>query len=392
MTTSTLPTIDRDELVSLLSQLVSTHSVNPAYEPSSNEKAMAELIQDLLSQWKIPFETQLVRPDRSNVIAKLPGSGSKALLFEAHMDTVSVEKMAIDPFTPKREGDRLYGRGSCDTKGGLAAMLYALKLVHQAGPPPGSTILFAATVDEEHGFQGVSHLVASGVHADGAVIAEPTDLDVVVAHKGVLRWRITVHGKAAHSSKPHLGVNAIVNMMHIVEAIERELMPKLAAKDHPLLGPATLSVGTIRGGTQVNTVPQACSIEIDRRLLPGETSETVWKEFQQVLDEQKALHPSIDVVMEDPMLEDGPLATDPREDIVTVAEAACREVRGTARKIGVPYGTDASKLSRAGIPSIVLGPGSVDQAHSSIEFVSIDQVVDAAEIYARMMLGFAGVA
>ncbi|MFV2068434.1 MAG: ArgE/DapE family deacylase, partial [Pirellulales bacterium] len=320
MTTSPLPTIDRDELVALLSQLVSINSVNPAYARSCNEKAMAELIQDLLSQWKIPFETQLVEPDRSNVIARLPGGGRGTLLFEAHMDTVSIEKMAIDPLAPKREGDRLYGRGACDTKGGMAAMLYALKRVHQAGPPTASTILFAATVDEEHGFQGISHLVASGIRADGAVVAEPTDLDVVVAHKGVLRWRITVRGKAAHSSKPHLGVNAIVNMMHIIEAIERELMPKLTASDHPLLGPATLSVGTIHGGTQVNTVPQACSIEIDRRLLPGETSETVWKEFQQVLDKQMALHPSLDVVMEDPMLEDGPLATDPQANVVAVAE------------------------------------------------------------------------
>jgi len=383
------PTIDRDALVALLSQLVAIDSVNPAYAPSSNEKAIAELIQDLLLRWNIPFDTQPVWPNRANVIARLPGSGRGRLLFEAHMDTASIDNMTIDPLTPRCEGGRLYGRGACDTKGGLASMLYALNLVRQAGSPPASTILFAATVDEEHAFRGVSHLVASGLSADGAVVAEPTDLNVVVAHKGCLRWRITVRGKAAHSSKPQLGVNAIVNMMHLVEAIEQDLVVHLADTDHPLLGPPTLNIGTIRGGTQVNMVPQACSIEIDRRLLPGETRDTVWEEFQRVLDHQQALHGSIDVVMEAPTLEDWPLETDPRADVVAVAEQACRQVLGNARRIGVPYGTDASKLSRAGVPSIVLGPGSIDQAHSSVEFVAIDQVVQAAEIYARMMLGFA---
>ena len=379
---------DRRETLRLLSDLVSINSVNPAYDPESNEERMADYIEDLFSAWRIPFEVQPVAPHRRNLVARLEGHSRRTLLFEAHMDTASTRGMTVSPFDPRCEGDRLYGRGSCDTKGGLAAMLCALKLVKDMGALPKSSIVLAATVDEEHAFRGVAHLIKAGVQADGAVVAEPTDLNVVVAHKGCLRWKILTRGRAAHSSKPHLGVNAILRMVKLVEAIRREVIPAIEENQHPLLGRASLNIGVIQGGVQINMVPDTCEIELDRRLLPGETRDSVWQEFEPVLEALRDEDPSFEASMEAPMLEDRALETDSRERVVEVASEVAASVLGKHQVSGVPYGSDASKLSRAGIPSIVLGPGSIDQAHSAAEFVSIEQVVQAAEIYAGMMTKF----
>ncbi len=304
------------------------------------------------------------------------------------MDTASVEGMEIEPFDPRIEAGLLYGRGSCDTKGGLAAMLHALRLVSESGQPPPATITMAATVDEEHSFMGVRALVEAGFTADGAVVAEPTDLQLVTAHKGCLRWKVHTRGKVAHSSKTHLGVNAITAMAKIAVAIENRIIPKLEQNRHPLLSCATLNIGLIRGGTQVNNVPDHCEIEIDRRLLPGEDRDSVWNEFEEVLAGLRREDPSLQVEMEDPMLEDQALETGEHERIVSTASAAFEKVFGHCEIVGVPFGTDASKLSRAGIPSIVVGPGSIDQAHNTVEYVNLEQVRQAAELYRLMMVSF----
>jgi len=380
--------IDREELVALLADLVSIRSINPAYDPESDEAEIGRYIVEKLGQWGISCRTEEALPGRFNVVAEVPGRQSeKRLLFEAHMDTVSVAGMEIDPFKPAIKNNLMYGRGSCDTKAGLAAMLYALKMVSQDGPP-ACTVLLAAAVDEEHAFRGVSDLVNRGVRADAAVVSEPTCLDIIVAHKGVLRWPIVTEGRAAHSSKVHLGINAISKMAKVIDAIETRLVPTYSKTVHPLLGPPTLNIGLIEGGIQINTVPDRCSIEIDRRILPGESKDAIWSQFEEVLDELRAADPELRVKMGAPRLYDFPLETDAGERVVKVAEEACRRSIGRATVAGVPYGTDASKLSRVGIPSIVLGPGNIDQAHSAVEFVDLDEVVKAAQIYADMMLSF----
>lgn len=282
----------------------------------------------------------------------------------------------------------MYGRGSCDTKGGLAAMLHALKALRDSGLRPSASVWLVAAVDEEHTFRGVVKFLEKGVRADGAVVAEPTDLQTVVASKGCLRWRLRTRGRAAHSSKPHLGVNAIVQMAKLIVATEEKFSAVFQKQQHPLLGSPTLSVGIIQGGTQVNQVPDSCTIEVDRRLIPGETREKVWHEFETLLAELRAREPDLDVEMEPPHLEDHPLETSAEERIVRVVSKISEEVRGHCRVMGVPYGSDASKLARAGIPSIILGPGSIDQAHAAEEYVELAQVAHAAEIYARAALEF----
>jgi len=190
-----------------------------------------------------------VFPGRWNVIARLPGLSAKRVVLEAHMDTVSIKGMSIPPFEPAIRDGRLYGRGAVDDKAGLAAMMHAVASIKADGLPPPCEVLLAAVVDEEFSYRGVVKL-CEGLQAEAAIVAEPTEMRVIVASKGVLRFRILTEGKAAHSSKPHLGVNAISHMSRLVLALEA-MNGRLMARKHPLLGAATLNVGVISGGVQV---------------------------------------------------------------------------------------------------------------------------------------------
>jgi acetylornithine deacetylase len=224
-------------------------------------------------------------------------------------------------------------------------------------------------------------------HSWAALVAEPTGLRAVIASKGVLRWRIVVRGRAAHSGKPHLGVNAINHMARIVLAFEEDHQ-RLAAHPHPLLGPATINVGVIHGGVQVNFVPDSCAIEIDRRLLPGETVAGVLAHYQSILDALRARHPSFDAFMEPPMLTDEALETAADSTAARLAGTLLTEMGLDGTPCGVPFSSDASKLSRLGIPSLVFGPGIIDQAHGAEEFVDLAEVERAHEFYRGFILHF----
>ena len=304
------------------------------------------------------------------------------------MDTASELGMCRDPFRPVREGNRLYGRGSCDTKAGLAAMMHALKILRGSGVRPEASVILVAAIDEEYAFRGVVKFLENGIQADGAIVADPTGLHTVVASKGVLRWLLRTYGRAVHSSKPHLGINAVSKMARVLTAMEERFPTLFEERTHPLLGSLTVNVGVIRGGVQVNQVPDSCTIEIDRGLLPGETKESVWKEFEDVLSHLRAHDSELDVEMEPPIIEDYPLETGASERIVQVVSKISQELLGYSRIDGVPYGSDASKLALTGIPSIIFGPGSIDHVYAADEYVDLDQVALAAEIYARTLLEF----
>jgi len=218
-------------------------------------------------------------------------------------------------------------------------------------------------------------------------VAEPTELRAVIATKGVLRWRIVVRGRAAHSSKPQLGLNAITHMARVILAFENN-HEQLARKPHPLLGPATCNVGVIHGGVQVNFVPDSCTIEVDRRLLPGETTAAVLAGYQRMLDELSSVHPTLDVTMEPPMVVDDALETAADSPPACLASQLLGEMGLNPNLAGVPFGSDASKLARCGIPSLIFGPGSIDRAHAAVEYVEIAQVVRALEFYRNFLLRF----
>lgn len=373
-------------LTTLLADLIRINSVNSFYEGGPGEAEIANYIEAYFQRAGLEVWRQNVLPGRDNVIACLTGQdSSRRLVFEAHMDTVSIQGMTIPPFEPTVIDNRMYGRGSCDTKAGLAGMMFAITDLKRRNIQPTCDIWMAAVVDEEFSFRGALKL-CEGLQAIGAVIAEPTGLRNVIASKGVLRWRMISRGVSAHSSKTHLGVNAISHMARVVLALEQE-NARLALVKHPLLGPASINVGKISGGVQVNFVPDDCAIEIDRRLLPGETVEDVLRHYQALLDQLRHEHSGFDVVMEQPMLVDIGLDTPPDAKIVQVASKVLEAMGLNSIPEGVPFGSDASKLARVGVPSIIFGPGDIDQAHAAVEYVDLEQVQKAAEFYQWVMVG-----
>ncbi|MFM8284912.1 MAG: M20/M25/M40 family metallo-hydrolase [Planctomycetaceae bacterium] len=366
-----------------LAALVAIDSVNPAFPsrgggPGPGEAGVAAWVERFLVAHGIATTTQGVLPGRANVLGVVAGRDrGRCVVLEAHMDTVSPEGMVIEPFTPRVADGRLHGRGACDVKGGLAAMLHAVADL-AAGPPPPGDVLLAAVIDEEHAFRGVSRLVAE-LRADRAVVAEPTDLRIVTATKGVLRFCIEVHGRAAHTSKPSLGANAIVQAARVVVAIDA-FHATLAARCHPLLGTATGTVSMIGGGVQINTVPERCTIAVDRRLLPGEAALDALDEYRRVVAAVEPV-PGCDTRVEEPWLVDEALDTAADRPVVRAAAAAAMHVGLESGIVGVPYGSDASKFAAAGIDAIVFGPGSIDQAHAADEYVDVAAVETARRFY-----------
>lgn len=377
--------IDRKDVISLLSDLVRIPSVHPRMG-GGGEAEIGRYLADRLRGLGLAPTVIEVHPGRPNVLVTLPGKpGGMHLLFEAHTDTVPPSTGQADPFAPCLEGDRLYGRGSCDTKASVTAAFLALASFLPAREGR-ATITVAFTMGEELGHEGAKHLAASGFRADAAVIGEPTGLDVVVAHKGAVRWKMVTTGSSAHSSNPEKGCNAIVKMASVIRALEERLIPQLEERRHPLLGPATLCVGRIEGGLQVNMVPDRCTIELDWRILPGETWDTARKELEVALAPARAEDAELQVVIEEPYQTFAGMETPPDAPIVRLAREAVRRVDGQHPVRGIAYGTDGAELSPAGIPCVVLGPGDVAQAHTSSEYVEVQQVVKAAAIYREIML------
>jgi acetylornithine deacetylase len=253
---------------------------------------------------------------------------------------------------------------------------------------PRATIVVAATVDEEGRKVGARALGNSGVSYDAAVIGEPTDLELVLAHNGSVRWQVETLGRAAHTSKPHTGINAITKMAKVVAALEQRIGSHLANHLHPLVGAPTLTISMIEGGIEICTVPDRCVISIDRRLVPGETPSTALSEVEAVFSALRLEDPTLNVRSILPAREDAAVETSASSHIAEVAARACADVAGTGRPRGAPYGTDASQLAPKGVTCIVLGPGSIEQAHTVDEYVELPQVEDAVEIYRRIMLSY----
>jgi acetylornithine deacetylase/succinyl-diaminopimelate desuccinylase family protein len=380
-----------DAVTGLLSDLVAIPSVNPMGRPLSGPGFLEAGMSDFLERWfrerGIPFERQTVSPGRDNLIARYESPhGRRTVLFDAHQDTVPTDGMTIDPFAAEIRDGKLYGRGACDIKGGMAAMLIALDRLVRERPEGSASVVMACTVDEEFTHTGSSHLATSPHGADVAVVAEPTMLNLVTRHKGAIRWKIRTRGIACHSSTPHLGQNAIYRMAAVVDALAGHA-EELARASDPILGPPTLSVGRIEGGQSVNVVPDWCEIEIDRRVIPGEVPLDCLKRVEVLLrrrlgevDWIEFLPPWVNM----PALAPGESG---QEGWIDVARGAVAKAIGRTPEImGVPYGTDAGPLGAAGVPCIVLGPGDIAQAHTKDEWIELDQVRAAVDAYYQIAL------
>jgi succinyl-diaminopimelate desuccinylase len=381
----TVSTLLEEEVVTLLSDLIAIPSVNPAFRTDADppaifgEQAKAEHVLSWLSHAGIAAELQPVRPGRPNVVASVKGhDGRKTLMLECHLDTVQVTGMEA-PFTPKLENGRLYGRGSVDDGGCVVAMMLAMRALQRM--PPASDIVLLAAMDEEFQYRGVAHYLEQGGHADGGIAGEPTGLRIVSACKGCVRWRIEVIGRAAHSSEPWRGIDAIAIASDLLAHLRLTLTPRLATRSHPLVGAPTLICSMIEGGQGPNTVAESCFLTFDRRTIPGESGMDAWREVEAETARFAAtIADGGRIIMHPPFIDSVSMAAEESAEIVQVALAQCRHDGLPAAVEGVAFGSDASKMDSAGIPTIVFGPGSIKQAHAAEEYVAVADVAQAARM------------
>jgi len=357
----------------LLAELIALPSVNPAFVPPDaasarqarhfGERNVADFLAATAARAGLEVEFQKVFSGRSNLVARLLPRNKirRTILLAPHLDTVGADE---SQFVPRRKNGRLHGRGACDTKGSVAAMLTALcELTKTKSRPQETEIVFAGLVDEENAQAGSRALTARGFKADLAIVGEPTRLQVVTAHKGSLWLRLETRGKAAHGATPQLGRNAVHEMARIVDVLETSYAARLRKRKHPLLGMATVNVGMICGGAQPNIVPGRCAITIDRRTLPGETEAGVRREIAAFLSTEN-LSAKISSVKLAPCL---PLETSPSLPLVRQFLRSA----GQPKPAGVDYFCDAAVLAAGGIPSVVFGPGDIAQAHTADEWISL---------------------
>ena len=373
-----------DELTRLLGDLVSIPSVNPMGRPLDGPEILETRLSAYLEAWfrdhQIPCERQPVASGRDNLLACFESTSSaRRLLFDVHQDTVPTDGMTIAPFFPRVEQGRMYGRGACDIKGGMAAMLLALRRLCRERPRGAASVVLACTVDEEFTHIGSSRLALTDHGADLAIVSEPTRLDLVHCHKGVQRWRIRTRGVACHSSTPSLGKNAIYTMSRVIEALVAHAGLLERSQGDPILGSPSLSVGRIEGGQSVNVVPDWCEIEIDRRLIPGEEPGEAYDRLRIFLSDR--LGNVEDVEFGESWICMPPLPSRLGDWTGPLVDAVRKATGREPALCGAPYGTDAGPLGSAGLPCVVFGPGDIAQAHTCDEWVDLDQVRQAAEAY-----------
>jgi acetylornithine deacetylase len=396
------------DTVEILRELVAIPSVNPMGRDDLScvgEARLTEYLAARLMSLGLSVQRQTVAPGRDNLLARLDGNppaerDGGLLLLDAHQDTVPADNMAIEPWSPLVREGRLYGRGACDVKGGMAAMIAAVARLAAERPAGMPTILLSCLADEEYQFSGVRALTAAwrkgkgpGVprFPDAAIVAEPTGLDVVVAHKGVIRWFCHTRGRAAHSSQPACGDNAVYKMAHVLTAIERYARETLATRPgHAHCGPYTLNVGAIWGGTSVNIVPERCRIEVEIRVPPGGDPDSARNELIEYLARETSdawpspaarLPEGEGSLGHDASYMEGPALTDETNRVLAERLASTVwETTGGCQRRGVQYATHAAFYSSLGIPAVVFGPGAIEQAHTADESIPLDQLWQAAEV------------
>ena len=375
-------------LVSRLADLVAINSVNASLPGGPGEQAMADYVAAAAGAMGADVELYEVEPGRPNLLARLDRGRPRTLMFECHLDTVGLAPMP-DALNPRVEGGRLYGRGSADPKGSLAAMLSVLESA-AADPSFPVNVWLAGSMDEEITMRGSRALAERRPAVDAVIVGEPTNLQPIVAHKGVLRWRVRTTGVAAHSATPERGRNAIFDMQTVIGAMRECIEPGLARSMHPRLGPATWSVGVIAGGEAVNVVPDACQIDCDRRLLPGEEPDAVLAEVDRALNRLLQADAELRVEREAPYVHVPPMETAADEPVVRATVRALEQAGRDPTLAAVAYATDASMLaSIGGLPAVVLGPGDIAQAHTNNEWIELAELEAAVGVYRGICEAFA---
>jgi acetylornithine deacetylase len=382
-------TADREFIVNLLGDLIRINSVNPSI--SSDGAGEAEIaafivrVADRLGLETSIFESQ---PGRATAIARLRGGGGgRSLMLNGHSDTVGVEGM-VDPFSAAIRDGRMYGRGAHDMKGSLAACIGAAKALVDAGVGLRGDLVIAAVADEEYGSMGTSDLIPR-CRVDAAIVAEPTNLELCLAHKGYLWIEVETIGKAAHGSRFTEGVDAIMRMGRFLAELDRLEYQLRSGRAHPLVGPPSLHAAMIAGGTGLSTYAAACKLQIERRTIPGETADEAVRQIQDIVDRLAAGDPSFRASVR-PFFSREPFEVPPETPIVQVLSQASRQTIGrTPAFVGDTPWMDAALLAAAGIETVIMGPIGAGE-HSSEEWVDLQSVVDMAQILAQAAQDYCG--
>ncbi len=367
--------------IELLQQLIRIPSVNPDDQSGfagGGEAAMADFLATWLEELGAEVFVDEVLPGRPNVIARFaPMDGRSRVLLGPHSDTVGVENMTIHPFAAELRDGKVWGRGASDTKGSMAAMLWALREHASSLASLPVAVDFVAFMGEESGQWGSKHFAEHhGRFYDFAIAGEPTSLDVVYTTKGSLWATLQAKGKAAHSSMPEKGSNAIMTLARSLDQLEESLRPMLAAYSHPVLGTSTMNVGTFHGGTRANIVPDHAEAQLDIRITPSLDQAGGALTVLESVIRQLSLPVSLCNAHENP-----PMETSCQNPYLRLLQQA----REGTRLVGAPWFSDAAHLSRGGIPSVCMGPGSIDQAHTADEFLRVNDLLEGVNHFSRFV-------
>lgn len=373
--------------IALTEALVSIDSRNPDLVAGApGEGAVATRLADVLSGWGFAVSVDEVAPGRPNVIARIGPTGVSPLILNGHLDVVGTEGMTHAPFDAERRGGRMYGRGANDMKGGVAAMCVAAARAAARGSLT-SEMIITAVCDEEYRSIGTAALIARGLHATGAIVTEPTRLAICPAHKGFAWFDVVVHGRAAHGSRPDVGVDAIAHAGLLLTAMVAYERDDLRTRSHPLLGHASLHASTITGGSGWSTYPDQCHVQIERRTVPGESADAVEAELRQMCERiarehadfvaeitRHTVQPPNDVPLDAPVVQ------------AIMKALSTREL--DARVEGLSCWTDAALLTASGIPAVCYGPGDIARAHAAEEWIDEHEVSEATDVLESVCAGW----
>ncbi len=380
--------VDVDEVVALTAALVAIDTCNPP----GRERPIEGVVRSALERWHPAWQEVEPAPGRLSLVATLPhprGPGDRpTLIINGHLDVVPVTTAAWTrpPFEPQVVEGRLYGRGTADMKGGIAAAICALSVLERAGRAPACDVVFHLVADEERGGRlGTRALLEGGlIQGDACLVPEPTDLQLCVAERGLMQATLTVRGRPGHGSRPRDAVSAIEHGARLVLALHAA---DFGDPDHPLLGRPTANVGTINGGDTFNTVAESCVLGLDRRVLPGATEASTEAEIRRRVEAA-----GVDGLRYEMAVDTFGEASEMPADDPWVKQVGAAIERATGRQpgvIGMSFTTDARFVrNQAGIPTVVCGPGSVEQAHGNDEWVAVDRLVDATLAYAELLAAF----
>ena len=390
-----MPAVDRDLATSLLQDLVRIPSVNPDLVPGApGEPEVAAYIAGKLRDWGLNVRVPDAAPGRPNVIAVLTGTGGgRTLLFNGHMDTVSVDAMA-DPYSGAVKDGRLYGRGAIDMKGSLAATLAATKAVIDPGVTLRGDVIFTYVADEEYASVGSSAVVQDIQEGrlprpDGAVNTEPSGLCVGIGHKGFTWVEVDVRGKAAHGSRPDLGVDAIAKMGSVLVELERLQAQLATGKTHPLLGTGSVHASLIKGGRELSSYPDHCRLQLERRTVPPESSKDAGQEVEAILSRLSSAESTFQATSRVTLVRN-PWEADRQSDIVQAVAVSLEQVTGIPAVTMTQTGwLDSALLGDAGIPTVICGPTG-EGLHAAVEWIDVASLGTCAQVYADVIERFCG--